>query len=136
MANRRVTIARRQPAKSTANRLLGRLAGMVPGAGARKHGARSPRGAKATAPAGLALLAGAAGMAFKNRDKVMGLLPGRSREEDSAPPPPAVEPATVEHLPESAAPDAPGPPATGVDVAGTPPPEDIPPPAPPPSTSP
>jgi hypothetical protein len=136
VANRRVTIARRQPPKSTANRLLGRLAGMLPGAGARKRGRRAPRGAKATAPAGLALLAGAAGMALKNRNKLTGLLPGRSRQEQSPPTPPAVETAPVERVPESPTPHAPPPPAARPDAADAPAHSGRPPSPPPGNTSP
>jgi hypothetical protein len=106
---------------------------MLPGVRAGKRGRRAPSGAKAAAPAGLALLAGAAGMAFKNRDKLLGLLPGRSAQHEEGPPaPPVVEPDAAEHVPEPAAPAAPPPPAAGVDAA----PADVPPSSPPHSTPP
>jgi hypothetical protein len=120
VASRRVTIARRPPPKSTTNRMLERLAGMLPGVGAGKRRGRGRRGAGATAPAGLALLAGAGGMAFKNRDKLIGLLRGRSTQDEGAPAPPVVQPGAVEHVPEAAAPDTPPAPAAGLDVADAP----------------
>ena len=62
-------VTRRRPEKSAVATAADKLGGMLPGKGGRKpkRGAASGRGKKGTA--GLALLAGAAGLVMRNRNK-------------------------------------------------------------------
>jgi len=70
--SRRPTI-RRRPQKTGMAKVAERVAGMVPGGAAGKKAASGGKGRTA----GLALLAGAAGLALKNRDKLAGLRGGK-----------------------------------------------------------
>ena len=73
--SRRPTIVtRRTPQKSRMAKVMEGVAGVLPGASAKK-GSGGGKGRTA----GLALLAGAAGLALKNRDK----LPGMARHKGS-----------------------------------------------------
>ena len=81
---------RRQPApRSKSSKALNGLAGLVPGSVLGRAAKPSTGGGKGRAGK-LALLAGAAGLVLKNRDK----LPGPLGRKDTAEPPPA-EPAAV-----------------------------------------
>ena len=80
---RRPSIPRRrsQPQKTG---LQGLISKAVPGALGAK--ATSKAGSSAKKPASMALLAGAAGLAYKNREKLGGLL-GRSKQGEQHPEP-------------------------------------------------
>jgi hypothetical protein len=69
---RRPNMMRRQPQKSGAAKVAEKLGSALPGSRAQsgKRGAAGSRGRKRTT-GGLALLAGAAGFAMKNRDTLM-----------------------------------------------------------------
>ena len=69
---------RRRPAKSGTAKAADKLAGMLPGTRGHKRGASGGPGKKGTA--GLALLAGAAGLLMKNRAKLTGMI----RHQDSS----------------------------------------------------
>jgi hypothetical protein len=73
-AGRGVTIRRRKPQPKGVSKVMKSLGGALP-----KGGAAATAG-KAGKPAGFALLAGAAGLAFKNRDKLGSLL-GRGKQD-------------------------------------------------------
>ena len=74
-------LGRRPPQKAT-EKALGRLKAVVPGSGAGTKTSR--RGASgATGTAGLAALAGATAFAFKNREKLTGLLNNRKKAPDT-----------------------------------------------------
>jgi hypothetical protein len=75
---RRRTIAtRRTPQKSGMAKVMEGVAGVLPGASAKKGSGGGGKGRTA----GLALLAGAAGLALKNRDKLQGV--GRRKGSDT-----------------------------------------------------
>jgi hypothetical protein len=84
-----VPFARRPPQKSTTEKLVGWVTDLLPGSDSK----RTSSGAKGTA--GVAALAGAAALAFKNRDKLIEVL-SRNRSEPTsrtpAPQPPTVAP--------------------------------------------
>jgi hypothetical protein len=88
----RVTIRRRPPQKSGLGKALEGLTGLLPASASK--GRRG--GAKRKGTAGVALLAGAAGLALKNRDKLTSLL-GRkgSSDEVSFEQPAVAEPTTA-----------------------------------------
>jgi hypothetical protein len=67
--SRRPTIRRRPQQKTGMAKLADSVAGMLPGTAASKKGGGGGKGRTA----GLALLAGAAGLALKNRDKLPGI---------------------------------------------------------------
>src|SRR3954468_825914 len=68
----------RKPQKSGAAKVAEQLGGLLPGTRGQKRGASGGRGKKGTA--GLALLAGAAGLLMKNREKLTSMIrhPGSS----------------------------------------------------------
>jgi hypothetical protein len=70
-------VPRRRPQKSGIAKLVEGVSGALPGAGAKKSGAG---GGGKRRTAGLAVLAGAAGLAFKNRDKMQGMLRGKGSD--------------------------------------------------------
>lgn len=79
---------RRPQKKSNSARALEGLAGLLPGSGRRTKPRR--RGHKGKA--GIALLAGAAGLAFKNREKLTSVLTRKEgRDQQPLDPPPAGE---------------------------------------------
>ena len=69
---------RRRPARSGTAKAADNLGGMLPGPRGQKRGASGGPGKKGTA--GLALLAGAAGLLMKNREKLTAMI----RHRDSA----------------------------------------------------
>ena len=83
--SRRMLVVGRTPQKSAQARALESVTSMLPGTGAKKR--RGATGGGAKAPAGFALVAGAARLAYKNRDKLTSVL-RRRRDQD--------EPATAE----------------------------------------
>ena len=93
---------RRRPApRSKSSKALNGLAGMLPGSVLGKKAKPSASGGGKGRKAGFALLAGAAGLAVKNRDKLPGPL-GRKTEEPYdvptqpvTPPPGAAEPVAI-----------------------------------------
>lgn len=85
--------ARRRPApRSKSDKALSGLAGLLPGSVLGRAAKPAPGGGGKGRKAGFALLAGAAGLALKNRDKLPGPL-GRSRGEEPLPEP--VSPTTA-----------------------------------------
>jgi hypothetical protein len=69
--SRRPTIVtRRKPKKTGMAKVLDGVAGALPGGGAKKGASGGGKGRTA----GLAVLAGAAGLALKNRDKLTGMM--------------------------------------------------------------
>jgi hypothetical protein len=100
-------LQRRQPAKQSGlKRALGGVAGALPGAG-KKPSTSSSKTARRGTVGGLALLAGAAGLVFKNRDKVASL----ARRDDGERHPDAFS-AQTPVTPPSAEPAMPGTPPT------------------------
>jgi hypothetical protein len=63
---------RHQPKQSKPQQMVSKVGGMLPAALSGKTASKAT--SKARKPAGLALLAGAAGLAMKNRDKIGGML--------------------------------------------------------------
>jgi hypothetical protein len=106
-----VHFGRRPPQKSTTGRALESLMGLLPGSKAKPR--RGGSGGRGKGKAGFALLAGAAGLAFKNRDKLTSLLGRKHAQED-----------VVELSATTAAPEPTGP-AVGGEAAA----ESVPPPA-------
>jgi hypothetical protein len=86
---RRPTLtARRKPQKSGAAKAIGTLGSVLPGMAAKKPG-RATGGGRKGRTAGLAMLAGAAGLAMKNRGKLMSMFGGKGgadRQEMTAAP--------------------------------------------------
>jgi hypothetical protein len=80
---------RRRPQKSGAAKAAERLSGLLPGRRGQKRGTSGGPGKKGTA--GLALLAGAAGLLMKNREKLTAMI--RHRDSSGEPVKP-VEPQT------------------------------------------
>jgi hypothetical protein len=75
---------RRRPAKSGTAKAADKLAGMLPGTrGQKRRGSGGP-GKKGTA--GLALLAGAAGLLIKNREKLTAIIRHRDSSGEAAKP--------------------------------------------------
>ena len=90
-----VRFARRRPQKSTAEKLLAGLGGLMPKSGAKGS---SRRTGSRKGKAGFALLAGAAGLALKNREKVTSMMGRKGADEEPDAPPsraPGTEPATA-----------------------------------------
>jgi hypothetical protein len=90
---RRPSRPRRKPQKSGLEKAFEQVTAMLPGAGAKKG--RRGGSARGRKPAGMAALAGAAGLAMKNRDKIMSLVRRRRSHEEpatSAPSDPATPP--------------------------------------------
>ena len=65
---------RRKPEKSGTAKATEKLGHLLPGGGGRKSKSRASGGPSKKGTAGLALLAGAAGLAVKNRDKLMSMF--------------------------------------------------------------
>ena len=84
----------RQPEKSTAGKVLEQLTGRL--TRSNNKGAGGNRG-KATA--GVAVLAGAASLAFKNRDKLLSLIPGGKPNDQPGEPSTLTTPAAAPDLP-------------------------------------
>ena len=83
----------RKPAKSGAAKAAEKLGGLLPGTRGQKRGASGGPGKKGTA--GLALLAGAAGLLMKNREKLTAMIRHRdSSGEAVRPGVPQAAPAT------------------------------------------
>jgi hypothetical protein len=79
-APRRPTMAprRKKPQESGVTKAIGKVTGMVPGMGGRKKSKRgAARGRGKKGPAGLAALAGAAGLAMKNRARITSMIRGK-----------------------------------------------------------
>jgi hypothetical protein len=76
---------RNQSQRSGMQKAMSQLTGMIPGMGGKtsrsRFGRKSSSGPGKKGPAGLALLAGAAGLAMKNRDKIGGMLGRKSEGE-------------------------------------------------------
>jgi hypothetical protein len=81
---RTINVMRRKPPKSNTDKALGALMGLV---GGKKPARSGSKGAKAGA--GVAMLTAAAGLAFKNRDKLTSMLKrdGGAPETDASRPP-------------------------------------------------
>jgi hypothetical protein len=77
----------RRPQKSGAAKAAEKLGGLLPGKRGQKRGASGGPGKKSTA--GLALLAGAAGLLVKNREKLTSMIRHRDASDE---PPSGVEP--------------------------------------------
>jgi hypothetical protein len=84
---RAVAIGRRPPQKSGMAKATERIAGMLPGVGS-KPSKRRGRGRAGKGTAGVALLAGAVGLAMKNREK---LMPGRRDQPTPQDPVPSTD---------------------------------------------
>lgn len=85
----RVPRSSRRPApRSKSNRALSGLAGLLPGSVLGRAAKPSPRGGGKGRAGKLALVAGAAGLALKNRDKLPGPF-GRKDTAEPLPPEPA-----------------------------------------------
>jgi len=111
-------IQRRQPKKSGVQKLIGGAAGVLPGAGKGRSKATASAGKakQGGAVGGLALLAAAAGMAFKNRDKITSKLSGN---QSSAPKGSAVPGTTGSPAAEPVVADVQGPPMAGTSPRDT-----------------
>lgn len=84
-ATRRPMIAtRRKPQKTGMAKAIDALGGMLPGAASKKHGRRSTAGGGKGRTAGLAMLAGAAGLAMKNRGRLASMFGGKGSAGDRA----------------------------------------------------
>ena len=81
-------VNRRRPAKSGAAKAADKLAGMLPGTRGQKRGGSGGPGKKGTA--GLALLASAAGLLIKNREKLTSMI--RHRDASGEPSVPQATP--------------------------------------------
>jgi hypothetical protein len=75
---------RRRPQKSGAAKVAEQLGGLLPGTRNQKRGASGGPGKKGTA--GLALLAGAAGLLVKNREKLTSMIRHRDGSEEPSVP--------------------------------------------------
>ena len=71
-SRRTIIVPRRKPQKSGMAKVVAGLTGALPGGGAKKAA-----GGSKGRTAGLAVLAGAAGLALKNRDKLQGMIRGK-----------------------------------------------------------
>jgi hypothetical protein len=77
-------VNRRRPAKSGTAKAADKLAGMLPGTRSEKRGGSGGPGKKGTA--GLALLAGAAGLLIKNREKLTSMIRHRDSSGEAVKP--------------------------------------------------
>ena len=102
---------RRRPEKSGAAKAAEKIGSLLPGGGQRPRpsaaGGRSKKGT-----AGLALLAGAAGLAMKNRDKLMSMIRRGDSSHEAAHP---VEPQPVPSAPARSETNAAGAPLSSTD---------------------
>jgi hypothetical protein len=83
-----IHLGRRPPQKSTPAKLLASVTALLPGSRT-----TSSSGSSAKGKAGFAALAGAAAVAFKNRDKLSGLI--RRNQSGETGTPPVTHPSTV-----------------------------------------
>ena len=74
--SRSTIIARRKPQKSGMAKVMAGVAGALPGAAGKKGAGGGGKGRTA----GLAMLAGAAGLALKNRGKLQGMMRGKGSD--------------------------------------------------------
>jgi hypothetical protein len=74
----------RRPQKSGAAKAAEKLGGLLPGTRGQKRGASGGPGKKGTA--GLALLAGAAGLLMKNREKLTAMIRHRDSSDETVKP--------------------------------------------------
>jgi hypothetical protein len=74
--SRSTIITRRKPQKSGMAKVMAGVTGALPGAAAKKGSGGGGKGRTA----GLAMLAGAAGLALKNRGKLQGMLRGKGSD--------------------------------------------------------
>ena len=96
-SSRLTTMAtRRRPEQSGAAKAAEKIGGLLPGGGGRKPRPSAAGGRSKKGTAGLALLAGAAGLAMKNRDKIMSMIRGGDSSHEAAHP---VEPQPVPSTP-------------------------------------
>jgi hypothetical protein len=85
-SSRRPTMpTRRKPAKSGRAKAVEKLGSLLPGRRSQKRGGSGGRSKKGTA-GGLALLAGAAGLVMKNRDKITSKLRHKDSSDETAHP--------------------------------------------------
>lgn len=70
---RPVTVSRRKPQKTGMAKVADRITGILPGMGSKKPKRRAGGGRGRKGPAGVALL-GAAGLAMKNRGRLMSMM--------------------------------------------------------------
>jgi hypothetical protein len=106
-------LQRRQPKKQSGlQRALGGVTGALPGM-AKKRSSSSSKAGRTGKAGGLALLAGVAGLAFKNRDKVVSMARRDKAGDDIQTAPTATTPVA----PMSASPTSPG--NTGMGSTGT-----------------
>jgi hypothetical protein len=87
---------RRRPEKSGAAKAADKLRSLLPGSGTKRPRPGVPGGRSKKGTAGLALLAGAAGLAMKNRDKLMSMIRRGNSSDEAAHP---VEPQPVPSTP-------------------------------------
>jgi hypothetical protein len=76
-------VTRRKPRKSGVANAIGKVSSMLPGTGRQKprRGVAGGRGKKG--PAGLALLAGAAGLVLKNRNRLTSMMRGKGSSNEA-----------------------------------------------------
>jgi hypothetical protein len=85
--SRRTTlVTRRKPQKSGLARAIGGLGGMLPGARAKSARRGSTGGGGRNRTAAVAVLAGAVGLAAKNRDKLGAMMRRGGSRDDAGPP--------------------------------------------------
>jgi len=79
-ASRRPTMVtrRNKPQESGVTKAIGKVTGMLPGRGGQKSKRGAGRGRGKKGPAGVAALAGAAGLVMKNRARITSMIRGRS----------------------------------------------------------
>ena len=87
---------RRRPEKSGVAKAAEKLGSLLPGGGGQRPRLGGARGRSKKGTAGLALLAGAAGLAMKNRDKLMSMIRRGDSSHEAAHP---VEPQPVPSAP-------------------------------------
>jgi hypothetical protein len=68
---------RSKPKESGVTKAIGKVTGMLPGKGGKKSNRGTARGRGKKGPAGLAALAGAAGLAMKNRTRLTSMIRGK-----------------------------------------------------------
>ena len=103
---------RRRPEQSGAAKAAEKIGSLLPGGGGRKPRPSAAGGRSKKGTAGLALLAGAAGLAMKNRDKLMSMIRGGDSSHEAAHP---VEPQPVPSTPARSETNAAGAPLSSTD---------------------
>jgi hypothetical protein len=76
-------VTRRKPRKSGVANAIGKVSSMLPGTGRQKQRRAAAGGRGKKGPAGLALLAGAAGLMLKNRNKLTSMMRGSGSSNEA-----------------------------------------------------